>query len=193
MEKSPFNLVVGKDLELKLAEEKHADEMFALIEANRESLRRWLPWVDTTRTPEDTRMFIARATDQFYGDNGIHCAIFYRGSLVGVVGCVKLDLGNRTCEIGYWLGEPYRGLGLMTRACERILAYVFDTMLLNRAEIRCAVDNEKSKAIPIRLGFKKEGVLRQAAWLNDRFIDLAVYSLLADEWQANKKTSHEWP
>lgn len=193
MEKSLFHIAVNKDIEVCLLEEKHAPEMFALIEANRDSLRQWLPWVDTTLTLDDSKTFIMRATDQFYGDTGIHCAIFYEGRMAGVIGCVKIDLGNRTCEIGYWLGDAYRGTGLMTTVCSALLRYLFESMLMNRAEIRCAVDNMKSIAIPIRLGFKKEGVIRQAAWLNDRFIDLAIYGMLAEEWAARKKSGQIWP
>ncbi len=193
MEKSIFHLTVNKDIEVSLLEEKHAPEMFALIEANRESLRQWLPWVDTTLTLDDSKMFIMRATDQFYGDTGIHCAVFYEGRMAGIIGCVKMDLGNRTCEIGYWLGDTYRGIGLMTAVCAAMLEYLFESMLLNRAEIRCAPENIKSVAVPIRLGFKKEGVVRQAAWLNDRFIDLAIYGMLAEEWHERKKAGPAWP
>lgn len=193
MEKSIFHITVNKDIEVILLEEKHAPEMFALIEANRESLRQWLPWVDTTLTLDDTKTFIMRATDQFYSDTGIHCAVFYEGRMAGVIGCVKMDLGNRTCEIGYWLGDTYRGMGIMTTVCEAMLEYLFESMLLNRAEIRCAPENIKSIAVPIRLGFKKEGVVRQAAWLNDRFIDLAVYGMLAEDWNERKKAGQKWP
>jgi ribosomal-protein-serine acetyltransferase len=193
MEKSPFHIAIDKDLEIRLLEEKDAAEMFALIEANREGLRQWLPWVDTTLTVEDAGMFITRATDQFYSDVGIHCAIIHQGRMAGVIGCVKMDLANRSCEIGYWLGEEHRGRGLMTTVCGAMLEYMFDAMMMNRAEIRCAIGNEKSIAIPIRLGFRKEGVARQAAWLNDRFIDLTIYSMLAEEWREQKKTAQNWP
>lgn len=192
MEKSPFHIAIDKDLAVRLLDEKDAAEMFALVEGNREVLRQWLPWVDTTLTVEDSKLFIMRATDQFYSDTGIHCAIIYSGRMAGIIGCVKIDLANRSCEIGYWLGEEYRGKGLMTAVCRALLEYLFDTMLMNRAEIRCATDNEKSIAIPIRLGFRKEGVARQAAWLNDRFIDLAVYAMLADEWHRQQK-AQSWP
>jgi len=193
VEKSFFHITVNKDIEVSLLEEKHAPEMFALIEASRESLRKWLPWVDTTLTLDDSKMFIMRATDQFYSDTGVHCAIFYKGRMAGIIGCVKMDLGNRTGEIGYWLGDAYRGMGIMTTVCTAMLEYLFESMFLNRVEIRCAPENIKSIAVPIRLGFKKEGVVRQAAWLNDRFIDLAIYGMLAEEWHERKKPGQNWP
>jgi ribosomal-protein-serine acetyltransferase len=54
---------------------------------------------------------------------------------------------------------------------------------LNRVEIRAALENARSRAIPERLGFKKEGVLREAERLGERFVDHALYAVLASEWE----------
>ena len=83
--------------------------------------------------------------------------------------------------MGYWLDKEAQGTGLMTRSCSALLEHAFAELDLNRVEIRCAVDNARSRAIPERLGFRLEGQLRQAEWLYDRFVDHAVYGLLARE------------
>ena len=59
--------------------------------------------------------------------------------------------------------------------------YLFSQLKLHRIEIRCATDNPKSCAVPKRLGFSREGVLRQAQAFDDRFLDIEVYGLLADD------------
>ena len=51
-------------------------------------------------------------------------------------------------------------------------------------EIRCALDNAPSRAIPERLSFRLEGQLRQAEWIYDRFVDHAIYGLLAEEYKS---------
>jgi ribosomal-protein-serine acetyltransferase len=56
-------------------------------------------------------------------------------------------------------------------------------MRLHRLEVRCAVANARSRAIPERLGFRLEGTIREAEWLYDRFVDHAVYGLLEAEWR----------
>jgi ribosomal-protein-serine acetyltransferase len=58
---------------------------------------------------------------------------------------------------------------------------------LNRVEINCGVENKKSRKIPEKLGFREEGVIRQAKWLHDHFYDLVIYGMLADEWQNKSK------
>lgn len=70
----------------------------------------------------------------------------------------------------------------MTRSCRAYVSHSFQTLGLNRVEIRCAVDNRKSCAIPERLGFILEGTLRQAEWLYDHFVDHSVYAILSQDW-----------
>ncbi|NTW87022.1 MAG: GNAT family N-acetyltransferase, partial [Holophagaceae bacterium] len=92
---------------------------------------------------------------------------------------------NRSAAIGYWLAREAEGQGLMTRAVTALLRHGFRDLKLNRIEIRAGIRNRRSRAIPERLGFRREGTLRQAERLADRFVDHAVYGLLADEWRAS--------
>lgn len=94
----------------------------------------------------------------------------------------RIDLQNRIGELGYWLGEKFQGRGIMTKACRAMVAYGFSERALNRIEIHCAAANEKSRAIPERLGFRIEGALRQAERLADGYVDNVVYGLLASEF-----------
>jgi ribosomal-protein-serine acetyltransferase len=55
----------------------------------------------------------------------------------------------------------------------------------NRVVIACASKNQRSRAIPERLGFTHEGVAREAEWLYDRFVDSEIYALLNREWNSD--------
>ena len=70
----------------------------------------------------------------------------------------------------------------MTKACREFVDYAFNTLELNRVEIRCAEDNLKSRAIPERLGFTKEGIIRDGELLNHGYVDSVVYGILKREW-----------
>jgi len=178
-----FAIPIDDELRLGLLEERHAGPLFELVDANRAHLRQWLPWLDRNTTPEHTRAFIKATLEQHATGNGVTCGIFRRGELAGVIGLHYIDWANRRTSIGYWVAEAQQGQGLVTRACASLLDYVFSELGLTRAEIACATENARSCAIPERLGFTKEGVLRQREWLYDHFVDHVVYGLLASEWK----------
>jgi ribosomal-protein-serine acetyltransferase len=177
-----FCLVVDQDIKLCLLEARHADALFALVEANRTYLRERLPWLDANTSAGDTHNFIKSSLDQFANNQGFQAGIFFRDQLVGVIGYHQIDWAHRSASLGYWLAEAVQGQGIMTKACRFLVDYAFAELKLNRVEIRCATGNHKSRAIPERLGFKLEGTVRQAEWLYDHFVDHAVYGLLAGEW-----------
>ena len=176
-----FTIAVDEELSLGLLEERHAETLFALTERNREHLRRWLPWVDAVQVTEDTRHFLRQALEQLARGDGFQAGIWLRGKLVGVIGLHRIKRASRATEIGYWLDAETQGQGVMTRACRAIVAYAFEELRLNRVEIFCATGNTRSCAIPERLGFTREGVLRQVEWLNGAPVDHALYAVLAGE------------
>jgi ribosomal-protein-serine acetyltransferase len=168
--------------EVRLLGASDAGPLFALIDANREHLRRWLAWVDDQKSVADSAAFISSARQQLETGDGIQLAMLSEGVLAGVIGHVRLDRSNRTTEFGYWLGESFQGGGIVTRACRLLADHAFQELGLNRVEIRCAPGNTRSRAIPARLGFTEEGTLRQDHWLYDHFEDTVVYGMLAEQW-----------
>jgi len=177
-----FRIVVGDDLEMRLLEERDAEQLFALTEENRAYLRQWLPWLDDTTRLADTRAFIRSALQQFADENGFQVVILCKGEPAGVAGLHYINRQDGKTEIGYWLGESFQGKGIMTRCCRALVDYAFNELGLDRVEIRCATENVRSRAIPERLGFSREGLQKDAEWLYDHFVDLVVYSMRAADW-----------
>ncbi len=180
----PARIRVDDDVELRLVEEADAEEIFRQTEANRAYLREWLPWVDGTRSVEDTRAFVLRSQEQVRLCDGFQTRILFQGQFAGMTGYLYHNWKDLRTEIGYWLRQDVQGRGIMTRATKALVDFAFDNLGLHRVEIRAATDNRKSRAVPERLGFTQEGVLRDAAFLNDRFIDLVVYAKLRDDGRA---------
>lgn len=178
-----FCLTVDDEIKLCLREERHAEEIFELVDKDRAYLREWLPWVDATQSVEDDRTFIKGTLEQFVNNRGFQVGIIYQDQFAGMIGFHAIDWANKAVDIGYWLGTDFQGKGIITRACRYLVDYAFTEYGLNRVQIRCAVENHRSRAVPERLGFKQEGVIRQGEWVNDRYLDLVVYGMLAEEWQ----------
>ena len=146
-------------------------------------MHEWLPWLDGNTTVDDSRAFIIHAKEQHFSNMGFQAGVWYEQKLAGIAGFHPIDWQNRIAMIGYWLGEEYEGKGIMTESCKLLINYAFDEYDLNRIEIRCASGNSRSCAIPERLGFTKEGIIRDGEWLYDHFVDLFLYSMLAPRWK----------
>jgi ribosomal-protein-serine acetyltransferase len=177
-----FHRPVGPGIELRLFDLGDIDTVFATVERNRAYLREWLPWVDRTHSPLDIREFINRVRTQYGNDQGPQCGIWVEGELAGCIGCHPIDWSNRHCSIGYWVEESRRGQGIVTRSCQVMLDHLFCDLGLHRVVIQCGTGNHRSCAIPERLGFTREGIAREAEWVNDHWVDLVVWSMLAAEW-----------
>lgn len=183
-----FTHKLNDEAELKLLERRDTQELYALVDRNREHLRRFLPWVDETKTVDDIRNFISRQLHQHADDGTIAAGIWFQGAIAGVIGIECT--GIKCMEIGYWLGEEYQGKGLMTAACKAIIHHAFADMGMNRIEIRVEPENNRSRAIPERLGFTCEGTMRAKGMNADgKFIDLMMFSQLKSEWQAQNYES----
>jgi ribosomal-protein-serine acetyltransferase len=176
----PHDLPGGRFL--RLLEESDAADLYALVDGNRTYLARWLSWVDETRGADDVLNFIRATRKQSAENKGFAVSIVEGTSIIGIIGFDSIDWTHRSTGIGYWLAEGHQGRGTMTEAVRVLVTHAFEVWKLNRVEIRAAVANVRSRAIPERLGFKEEGVLRQAERIGDRFEDLVVYSMLAREW-----------
>ena len=177
---------LSEEFSLTPLELRDAEELFSMTDANRQYLREWLPWLDSIKRIEETRAFIRAAQTQSAQNNGTQLAIRIRDRIVGIVGHHQIDWRNRLTSLGYWIGEEYQGRGVVSAACNALVSHAFDEAQLNRVEIRCAVGNTKSRAIPQRLGFRQEGLLHDAEWLYGHFVDHIVYAMLARDWAAAK-------
>lgn len=176
-----FSLTVDDEVTLELAEEHHAQAIFDLTDRNRERLRAWMPWVDGTKTVEDTLAYLRFVRGEYAAGRQFHVNVRFRGEIAGASG-IRVDRPNLAGEIGYWLDEAYGGKGIATRATRALTTAAFTDLGLRRVAIRAAVDNARSRAVPERLGYTLEGILRSHERLGDRFVDHATYSMLAGEW-----------
>ena len=99
-----------------------------------------------------------------------------------MVGFVNSDFVNHRTEIGYWLLPEYQRQGIMTRSVQTLCRWAVEARLMHRIQIRCAVENYSSNAIPRRLGFRLEGTERDGELMfSGEYVDTNVYSILDSE------------
>jgi len=164
-------------LQLHTARMSDAGEMYALIDNNRDYLRRWLPFIDATTAVTDSEAYLSMVEEQA-GRNPVFVIRFY-GQLVGLAGFKDTDFDNLRTEIGYCLAEDFQHKGIMTSCVRTLVDFAFSDMGMHRIQIRVAEGNTSSRKIPLRLGFQKEGVERDGEMLEPgRFVNLEVFSLI---------------
>jgi ribosomal-protein-serine acetyltransferase len=176
-----FRVPVDDEIELFLVEERRAEELFRLVDEDREHIAPWLPWVPNVIDIEDERRAIRTALEGFAKGEGFWCGIRFRGALVGSIGII-LRPADSEAEIGYWVVKRAEGQGIVTRATRALTEAAFRDLGMDRVVIRCAAENTRSAPIPERLGFTLEGTLRQAERVGERLYDQRVYALLASEF-----------
>jgi ribosomal-protein-serine acetyltransferase len=178
-----FQRVVAEGIEIRQFSPEEAETVFAVVDRNREYLRQWLPWVDLSQSVDDIRQFTQRVGQQFEAGQGPNAGIWIDGVFSGSIGSHAFDQANRSCSIGYWIDAGHQRKGAVTRCCVSLLDYLFHEEGLHRVEIRCGTGNARSSAVPRRLGFSLAGVVREAQWVNDRWVDLEVWSMLEQNWR----------
>lgn len=153
-----------------------------MVAANREHLAPWMPWAETYGF-QDSVEFLELKRLQLEANDGFEAAVRVDGEIAGGVGFHRLDWVNRSTALGYWLAADAQGRGLMTAAVTALLDYAFFEWL-HRVIIEVVVGNERSQAIPERLGFRQEAILREAKLVRGSHEDTRLYAMLAPEWSA---------
>lgn len=176
---SPLPVDLGDGALLRRLVPDDVEEMWMTVERELDRLAIWMPWASLNATIEGQRSWlesVSSAEDSLEG-----CGLFVDGRFVGGVGLMPGKYGI-AAEIGYWIDSEHEGRGLVTRAVEALIGIGFDELRVHRIVIRCGVDNDRSCAIPERLGFTREGVERGGGLGSAGYYDHYVYSLLRDEW-----------
>ena len=179
------SIVVSNEILLDRLNPNDAPVIFYAIDQNRDFLGRWLPFVATTSSVNDSASFIQ--TVMKYRDETLNevYTIWYKGSFAGLVGYHNTDRVNEKTELGYWLTEEITGQGIISKSCHELIGLAFEKMGMNRVTIRCAVGNLPSEKVAIRLGFKFEGIEKDGERHGEHFFDLKVFSLLKKEWETS--------
>lgn len=170
-------------LVLSPIEPTDAPELWLAVEASRTHLEPWLPWVPfNTDADASYRYADASALDW---DHGRACRFTIRDkktrALYGVVGLEVFTHLHQSAELGYWLRKDVTGRGIMTEACRQLLTWAFSRLNMHRVRVAAATDNHASLAVIGRLGFRFEGIAREAERCHGRWLDHAVFALLVTD------------
>jgi len=167
---------------------EHASVLASLVESNIEHLRIYLPNVAALASVKDAKAHLEAVFARAEKGEVYEWHLFSDAILCGAIRVKDIDHFDRKAKVGYFIGSHFQGKGIVTSSVRAVLAYCFESLNLNRVELRCAAVNEQSMRVAERLGFTHEGLLRQDEFLNGVFVDQHVYSLLRDEFKYDEPT-----
>lgn len=156
----------------------HAEDLWRVTEVSLSELQPWMFWASDTG-PESTRTFAEDAAGEWAEGTGFHFAIRDDGGVAGAVGIEVPVPVRRLGELGYWVASTRTGRGYATEAGAAAVAFAFGTLDLYRLELRAGVENLASQRVAEKLGFRREGALRQGCPLAGGAYDGYLYGLLA--------------
>jgi ribosomal-protein-serine acetyltransferase len=139
-----------------------AEAFFEAIIESLDHLRPWMPWPDMYHSVEDAQDYIIRTQAQWLLRENMGLSFWEQasGRCLGGTGLHPRDWEIGFFEIGYWVRASATGHGYVTEAAHLLTEFAFDKLEANRVMIRCDERNERSAAIPRRLGFVYEGCQR---------------------------------
>jgi ribosomal-protein-serine acetyltransferase len=175
--------LVTPRLVLTPIEPPEGPELWAAVDGSRWHLERWLPWVPYNSTPEASLRYAEASAADWDAGRAVRFAIRDARTrvLLGVAGldsCVHL---HRSCELGYWLVREATGRGMMTEAASAVVEFALGKMGVHRVRCAAATDNYPSLRVIARLGFRFEGIARQAEFVGARWVDHAVFAKLSTD------------
>ncbi|KAB2876399.1 MAG: GNAT family N-acetyltransferase [Bauldia sp.] len=156
-----------------------------LREDSRAFLAPWEPiWPSDDLTKLAFRRRIRRYLREIRNGTGYPFFVFSPDgeTLLGGLTLSQVQRGvTQSAILGYWMGAPYAGKGLMGAAVRAVVGFAFDTLHLNRIEAACLPNNEASIRLLEKVGFQREGYARKYLCIDGRWQDHLLYGLIRDD------------
>ncbi|MDN2566826.1 GNAT family N-acetyltransferase [Aquibium sp. A9E412] len=175
----------GQNVFLRAPAAEDYEEWAALRRQSRGFLEPWEPrWARDELDRSAWRLRLRRYREELDRGSGYAFLIFEtaQGRLVGGISLGNIRRGvAQSAQIGYWMGEPYAGKGLMLEALRLVVRFAFQTLRLHRVEAACIPRNTRSVRLLEKAGFRREGLLRSYLRINDTWQDHCLYALIAGE------------
>ncbi|MGW7335258.1 GNAT family N-acetyltransferase [Streptomyces sp. NPDC054808] len=169
-------------LRLRPFTDADGDRLFAL-HGNTRVMRYWdsPPWTERARAER----FLSNCRTMEEEGTGARVAVdrVSDGAFVGWCGLSAWNPVYRSASLGYCLDEPMWGHGYAPEAAHALLRWAFDTLDLNRVQAEADTRNPASARVLEKLGFVREGTLREDCVVNGEVSDSWVYGLLRREWR----------
>lgn len=163
---------------------RDTDALFEAVENSLPQLSEFLPWAHAGYSKEDATGYIRDSIVSWRETRAFDYTIRLRShpsQHLGNISIWQVSRLSRTGEIGYWVRSDHAGRGIATEATAALLDKGFMHLGLHKVTLRIAQGNRSSERVAEKLGFIREGVLREELRINGVWVDHSLYSILEHE------------
>ena len=175
----------GESVTLRYPEMSDYAQWSALRGASRDFLSPWEPtWAADELTRTAFRRRLRRYQREIRNDLAYPFFVFRKSDGVLMGGCTLTNVRRgvtQSAAIGYWIGAPYARKGYMHSALKAVQPFVFELLGLHRLEAACIPENEASRKLLLKVGFREEGRARRYLQINGEWRDHILFALLEDD------------
>ncbi|MFX3673892.1 MAG: GNAT family N-acetyltransferase [Paenisporosarcina sp.] len=177
-----FPVLETKRLKLIELNPSHAIPLFDQF--SREDVTRYYG-MDPLETLEQAEKMVTNMIAGFEAKRSMRWGIQVKesGEFAGTIGLNNLQLWSKKCEVGYDLHPDYWGTGYIKEALGAVLTYCFEELNLSRVGATTFPANEASWKLLLKVGFEKEGLLRNYLYQGSQNHDAYVFSITIEEWK----------
>lgn len=186
----PGSLLESDKLILQRFVRKDAAALDDAIRVSLGDLNQWLPWARMDYTNGDTTAFIRESIQAWKEERAWDYSIRRKtdpGRHLGNVSIWTVSKLGKSAEIGYWVRSDETSRGLCTEAVDRVIEEAFRSMGYHKVILRIAKGNTPSDRVAEKLGFTKEGILREELLIRGNWVDHTLWSILDREYRAIKR------
>lgn len=166
---------------------RDTESLLGAVTLSMPELYPWLPWATHGYNRAEATRFVRDTMRAWREQRAYDFAIRNKddtGPHIGNVSIWYVSKGFRTGEIGYWIHSGHSKRGAATEVTARMVQVAFEELQLHRVVLRIAIGNRASERVAEKLGFTREGVLREELEVHGKWLDHTVYSLLEHEYGA---------
>ena len=181
-----MRLELGTNAWLALREPEHAQEVWQMVDKNREHLRPWFPWVDLYHSTDDALTAILSNQEQARTGISLNLGLWVDNEFCGMAGFTHIDPLRQRGSLGYWLDQQFQGKGWMRKACECVLNHGFTALALKEIHAECADQNHRSKHLLEAIGFQEAEIVQGPDWAQKSGLMYLRYRLTHQQWNSRK-------
>jgi ribosomal-protein-serine acetyltransferase len=168
---------------------RDADDMTEAVQASQLELNEWLPWAHLGYSKGDATNYIRDSIKSWREERAYDLAIRKIDEPDRHIGNISVWFVSRsfkTGEVGYWVRTDETSRGVATEVTARALQTAFEELQMHRVILRIATGNRASERVAEKLGFFREGILREEIKVRGKWLDHSVWGLLEHEYKKNR-------